>query len=135
MTPEETNKNNVKKARTYRGNANLRIMGSCKNNNNHLETVKETISENSDSIQLQSSINIKDVNKENEIILNKSKSIDKKEKYSNLTNTLVENDKSTCTDHNNNTIKYIVLNNKFKYYDLFLHNNTKKTYSDNRTDL
>lgn len=114
----------------------MRKFGSCLNNNNHLETVRETISENSASV-IESSIDVKDVKKENEILDKGKLLVDKKEKLSeydkNFKNTFGENERSTCTEHNNN-INNIVLNEKFKYYDLFLHNNTKKTSPEIKTD-
>lgn len=127
MIPEVTTNNIVKKARTCRENENVRRFGSCLNNN-HLETVRETISENSGSI-IGSSIDVKDVKKENENDVLDKRKILIENKYSecdkNIKN-IFENDKSTYTEHNNN-MNNMELNEKFKYYDLFLHNNTKKT--------
>lgn len=99
----------LKKSRTYE-NENIRKIIS--HTNNHLETVKETISENSCSI-IESSVELKEEN-------NDKNNLDK-----NLKNN--ENEISINTDH--------LTNDKFKFgTDTFLHNFTKKSTSDYRTD-
>ena len=100
----------LKKSRTVE-NENIRKI-NLYNNNHHLETVKETISENSCSI-IESPIAIKDEN-------NDKNNLDK-----NLKNN--ENEITISTEH--------LAIDKFKFgTESYLHNNTKKSSSDYKTD-
>ena len=135
IIPVENSNDIFIKARTYRDNENIRNATTylCNYNyNNHLETVRETISENSPS-KIESSIILKKSANENDNIEKNVNNIEdeaKKESENDKNNiNNYENDISINTEHNH------IDNDKLKLCnDLFLHNTTKKTSSDVKTD-
>ena len=135
MMPVENTNDIFIKARTYRENGNLRNATTylCNYNyNNHLETVRETISENSAS-KMESSIILKKSVNENENMEKNDNDLESKikkesENGKNIVNNC-ENNISINTEHNH------IANDKLKFCnDLFIHNTTKKTSSDIKTD-
>ena len=126
------------KARNYLDHENIRNATTylCNYNyNNHLETVRETISENSGS-KMESSIILKKSVNENENIEKSDHYLEyKTKKESEYDKNNINNcdyDISISTEHNH------IATDKFKLSfgnnDFFIHKSTKKTSSDIKTD-